>query len=100
MGGEEFLILLRGNDVASRAERRRQAISARVAADVPGLDRLVTASMGMVELPADGSLQNEFQPLYVRCDHLLYEAKAAGRNRAMREKIQSFARKRVPAHAA
>jgi diguanylate cyclase (GGDEF)-like protein len=91
MGGEEFLILLRGEDVAGRAERRRQAITTRVAADVPGLDRLVTASMGMVEMPADGSLQNELDPLYARCDLLLYEAKAAGRNRTMREKIQSFA---------
>jgi diguanylate cyclase (GGDEF)-like protein len=91
MGGEEFLILLRGDDVAGRAERRRQAIAARVAAMVPGLDRVVTASMGMVELPADGSLQNELDPLYVRCDQLLYEAKAAGRNRTMREKISSFA---------
>lgn len=91
MGGEEFLILLRGEDVAGRAERRRQAISARVAAMVPGLDRVVTASMGMVELPADGSLQNQLDPLYVRCDQLLYEAKAAGRNRTMRERIQSFA---------
>lgn len=90
MGGEEFLILLRGEDVAGRAERCRQAISTRVAALVPGLDRLVTASMGMVELPADGSLQNELDPLYVRCDQLLYEAKAAGRNRTMREKISSF----------
>jgi diguanylate cyclase (GGDEF)-like protein len=100
MGGEEFLILLRGNDVAGRAERRRQAISARVAADVPGLDRMVTASMGMVELPADGSLQNELDPLYVRCDQLLYEAKAAGRNRTMREKIQSFPAPRRPAQVA
>lgn len=91
MGGEEFLILLRGPDVAGRAERRRQAITARVAAQVPGLDRPVTASMGMVELPADGSLQNELAPLYARCDRLLYEAKNAGRNRTMREKIQSFA---------
>ena len=100
MGGEEFMILLRGKDVAGRAERRRQAISTRVAAAVPGLDRLVTASMGMVELPADGSLQNELDPLYVRCDHLLYEAKAAGRNRTMREKIQSFAKRPRAANAA
>lgn len=96
MGGEEFLVLLRGADVAGRAERRRQAITARVAAEVPGLDRVVTASMGMVELPADGSLQNEFNPLYARCDQLLYEAKAAGRNRTMRERIQSF----IPARRA
>lgn len=91
LGGEEFLILLRGKDVAERAERRRQAISTRVAAQVPGLEGLVTASMGMVELPADGSLQNELAALYARCDHLLYEAKAAGRNRTMREKVSSFA---------
>lgn len=91
LGGEEFLILLRGKNVAERAERRRQAISTRVAAQVPGLGGLVTASMGMVELPADGSLQNELAPLYARCDHLLYEAKAAGRNRTMREKVSSFA---------
>lgn len=90
LGGEEFLILLRGADVAERAERRRLAISTRVAAQVPGLGGLVTASMGMVELPADGSLQNELAPLYARCDHLLYEAKAAGRNRTMREKVSSF----------
>ncbi|MGN6356582.1 MAG: sensor domain-containing diguanylate cyclase [Novosphingobium sp.] len=91
LGGEEFLILLRGDDVAHRAERRRQAITSRVAAQVPGLDCIVTASMGMVELPADGSLQNELAPLYARCDQLLYEAKAAGRNRTMREKVSSFA---------
>lgn len=100
MGGEEFLILLRGDDVAGRAERRRQAISTRVAAMVPGLDRVVTASMGMVELPADGSLQNELDPLYVRCDQLLYEAKAAGRNRTMRERVQSFAPPRPKVRAA
>jgi diguanylate cyclase (GGDEF)-like protein len=100
MGGEEFLILMRGEDVAGRAERRRQAISTRVAAEVPGLDRLVTASMGMVELPPDGSLQNELGPLYVRCDQLLYEAKATGRNRTMREKIQRFPSQPRAAHAA
>lgn len=96
IGGEEFVILLRGKDIAQRAERRRRAIAVRVAAEVPGLDRPVTASMGMVELPADGSLQNDLAPLYARCDRLLYEAKAAGRNRTMREKIQTFAPARRP----
>ena len=100
MGGEEFLILLRGKDVARRAEQRRQAITARVAARVPGLDRVVTASMGMVELPADGSLQNELAPLYARCDRLLYEAKNAGRNRTMRERMQNFAPVKRKARAA
>jgi diguanylate cyclase (GGDEF)-like protein len=100
LGGEEFLLLLRGKDVVHRAERRRVAITARVAALVPGLDRPVTASMGLVELPADGSLQNELAPLYAHCDRLLYEAKAAGRNRTMREKMQSFVPARRTSHAA
>ncbi len=90
MGGEEFLLLLRGRDAASRAERRRQAIAARITAQVPGLDRVVTASMGMVELPADAAMRADFATLYGHCDRLLYEAKHAGRNRSMRERMQSF----------
>ena len=77
IGGEEFLLLLRGSNAAERAERRRQAIPARVAAEVPLLDRPVTASMGLVsDAPA-----MRFNDLYRQCDRLLYEAKAAGRNR-------------------
>src|SRR5690606_5083767 len=49
IGGEEFMLLMGGKDVAGRAERGRQAIPARVASRVPGLDRMVTASMGLVE---------------------------------------------------
>lgn len=91
MGGEEFLLLLRGKDPSARAERRRQAITARVAAKVPGLDRMVTASMGMVEQPTDGPIRADFATLYSHCDRLLYEAKHTGRNRTMREKMRSFA---------
>jgi diguanylate cyclase (GGDEF)-like protein len=90
MGGEEFLLLLRGKDVANRAERRRQAIAVRTAAKVPGLDRVVTASMGMVELPAGSAIHADFKTLYGHCDRLLYEAKNTGRNRTMREKMQIF----------
>jgi diguanylate cyclase (GGDEF)-like protein len=90
MGGEEFLLLLRGGDVVNRAERRRQAIATRIATNVPGLDRVVTASMGLVELPAEGLLRADFGSLYAHCDRLLYEAKHTGRNRTMREKLQSF----------
>lgn len=90
LGGEEFLLLLRGSDVVNRAERRRQAIATRIAAKVPGLDRVVTASMGLVELPPDGAMRADFNVLYGHCDRLLYEAKDAGRNRTMREKMQSF----------
>ncbi len=90
IGGEEFMLLLRGRDSAERAERRRQAIAARITARVPGLDRVVTASMGMVEQPTDGAMRADFATLYGHCDRLLYEAKHAGRNRTMREKMQSF----------
>lgn len=91
MGGEEFMLLLRGRDAAGRAERRRQAIAVRISAQVPGLDRVVTASMGMVEQPQSDDLRADFATLYGHCDRLLYEAKNTGRNRTMREKMQSFA---------
>lgn len=90
MGGEEFILLLRGPDSVARAEHCRRAISTRVAAEVPGLDRLVTASMGLVEHDTGGNLQIEFEALYARCDRLLYEAKRLGRNRTMRERVTGF----------
>jgi len=92
LGGEEFMLLLRGVDAAARAERRRQAITARVAIDVPGLNRPVTASMGLVEYPVGGAIDADFARLYAHCDRLLYEAKHAGRNRAMTERMQGFAK--------
>lgn len=90
LGGEEFVLLLRGKDTRARAERQRKAIPTRVAAEVPGLDQLVTASMGLVELPRSAQKNATFDELYVRADRLLYEAKEAGRNRAMYERMISF----------
>ena len=98
IGGEEFMLLMGGKDIAGRAERCRQAIPSRVASRVPGLDRMVTASMGLVEQPLDIA-KGDFAGMYAHCDRLLYEAKAAGRNRAMCEKMRCFAPSRKAAMA-
>ncbi|MBX9885207.1 MAG: GGDEF domain-containing protein, partial [Novosphingobium sp.] len=91
MGGEEFLLLLRGSGSAERAERCRRALTTRIAAAVPGLGHVVTASMGLVEHDLSGTLDVEFAVLYSHCDRLLYEAKRLGRNRTMRERLTGFA---------
>ncbi len=90
MGGEEFLLLLRGPGGAERAERFRRALSTRIAAAVPGMGHVVTASMGLVEHDLAGILDVEFAVLYSHCDRLLYEAKRLGRNRTMRERLTGF----------
>ena len=66
------------------------SIPARIAANVPELSRPVTASMGFVEQPSE-TMRADFARLYGTCDRLLYEAKAAGRNRTMSEKLTLFA---------
>lgn len=91
MGGEEFMLLLRGKGAAQRAERVRQAITTRVARDIPGLDRPVTASMGVVEIPAAVMPDATFAAIYARADGLLYQAKRAGRNRMVAERMTVFA---------
>lgn len=90
LGGEEFVLLLRGAQSTQRAEELRQAIPRQIASDVPGLDRLVTASMGVLELPRDALGLMEFEDIYARADKLLYEAKASGRNRMMYERLTVF----------
>lgn len=90
LGGEEFVLLLRGPDATQRAEAKRQAIPRRIASDIPDLDRLVTASMGVLELPRDANWMMDFNELYARADTLLYEAKAAGRNRMLYERLSLF----------
>jgi diguanylate cyclase (GGDEF)-like protein len=95
MGGEEFLMLLRGRDAVRRAENRRQALSARIAEQVNGLDGLVTASMGLIEVPASAMPNASLQELYTRADQLLYEAKQAGRNRTLSERLKTFVPRRT-----
>lgn len=80
LGGEEFLLLLRGERAAERAERRRQSIPSRVAKAQPGLARLVTASMGVLTCDPDEKDAASFEEIYARCDARLYEAKESGRN--------------------
>lgn len=81
LGGEEFVLLVRGEDAQAKAERRRQAIPAIVADAVPGLGRSVTASMGMTSMSPNADA--DFAELYKQADKLLYEAKLSGRNRTV-----------------
>lgn len=96
MGGEEFLLLLRGKDTRQKVEAFRQSIPLRIAREVPTLDRPVTGSMGVVVIPRDGLAGMDFAELYARADQLLYEAKANGRNRAVWEKLVKFAAAPAP----
>ena len=76
MGGEEFLVLLPGHDLAE-AGRVAERIRAAVEHGRPGgLD--VTISLGAVEFGVDGS---DLHSLLARADEALYTAKREGRNR-------------------
>lgn len=90
LGGEEFLMLLRGRDSMRRAEARRQAIPARVAKEIGRLGHLQTASMGMIEVPPAAMPDASLIELYARADKLLYEAKQGGRNRTIGERLKVF----------
>lgn len=90
LGGEEFVVLLRGEDALQRAEALRQAIPIRIAKDVPGLDLPVTASMGVIVLAEAARHRMQFAEFYARADALMYEAKASGRNRLAYERLTVF----------
>ena len=88
------MVLLRGEETVRRAERFRQSVPLHVARIVPELDRLVTASMGVVQVPGDAMPDAEFSSLFDRADKLLYEAKQAGRNRMVNESLRLFVPRR------
>ena len=87
LGGEEFVVLLRGVDAYYRAETLRKSIPLRVARAVPALEQHVTASMGLIELPRESHELLSFSELYSRADQLLYNAKASGRDRTCFERL-------------
>lgn len=90
LGGEEFVVLLRGPRTLERAEALRQAIPMRIAKEVPGLELPVTASMGVVMLAEANRHKMAFTEFYARADALMYEAKASGRNRLAYERLTVF----------
>ena len=96
LGGEEFVVLLRGDRTLERAEALRQAIPIRIAQDVPGLDLPVTASMGVITLAQAARRSMAFAEFYARADALMYEAKASGRNRLAYERLTVFAERPAP----
>lgn len=78
-GGEEFLLLLRGSNLAVArqvAERIREHVAAQPI-NMQGLEVRVTLSLG-VSVAAPGEAADE---LIARADKALYAAKSAGRNR-------------------
>ncbi len=88
MGGEEFLIILRGDDTEIRAERLRQMIPVKVAREVDALSTVLTASVGLVHARRDAFPDLAFPTIYRRADLLLYEAKEGGRNLLASETIR------------
>jgi diguanylate cyclase (GGDEF)-like protein len=80
-GGEEFAVLLPqlGREpAASVAEKIRHAVEQRLRPLGQGMERPVTASIGLAAFPEDG--QSELE-LVRRADQRLYAAKRAGKNR-------------------
>ena len=90
LGGEEFVVLLRGERTLERAEAMRQAVALRIAKEVPGLALPVTASMGVIVITEAGRHKMAFKEFYARADALMYEAKASGRNRLAYERLTVF----------
>ena len=77
-GGEEFLLLLPGTDhegALRLAEATRRAIEAM---EIPGLEQIVTAGIGVAVLPDDAG---DAVTLFRSADRALDAAERSGRNR-------------------
>lgn len=82
-GGEEFVVVLPGADLAIAekvGERIRKAIAAKPFLLGPGSHLTVTASLGVSSL---ASAQDTVEDLLKRADRALYRAKREGRNRVV-----------------
>lgn len=82
-GGEEFVVVLPGADIAVAekvGERIRKAIAAKPFMLGPGSHLTVTASLGVSSLT---SAQESVEDLLKRADRALYRAKREGRNRVI-----------------
>jgi diguanylate cyclase (GGDEF)-like protein len=79
-GGEEFVLILPGTDLAGGAqvaERIRAALARRIVLAVDGTSIPVTASFGVAATPPATTAAE----LFAAADAALYEAKRAGKNR-------------------
>lgn len=84
-GGEEFAVILAETDASSAmtiAERMRQAVAAeRIDHPHSRASDTVTISMGVATLSPDQ--KSDMRTLVLQADQALYQAKGAGRNRAV-----------------
>lgn len=80
MGGEEFLLLVRGEqkDIVNYAENLRQLVSTIDYESVGHPDLMTTISIGISKFPEDGK---DYETIYENADRAMYKSKESGRNK-------------------